>query len=170
MGVEFEVLPGHAEEAEHDQLTARELCLLNAYRKARVVAKRQPDHLVIGADTVVYLDTQSLGKPKDVAEARQMLARLSGRTHQVFTGVCLVHLRSHRERLFADMTQVTFRPLSESAIHAYVAAVNTLDKAGAYAIQERGGELVANMVGSYSNVVGLPLECLKTELAAWPWA
>ncbi len=169
LGVEFEVVPGHAEEAEHDQLTGQELCQLNAYRKARVVARRHPDHLVIGADTVVYLGTRSLGKPKDVAEAMRMLAQLAGQTHHVLTGVCLVHLRGHRERLFAETTEVTFRSLSQAVIQAYVNAVQTLDKAGAYAIQERGGDLVANLVGSYSNVVGLPLERLRSELAAWPW-
>lgn len=168
LGLGFDVLPGHATEAEHEQLTARELCLLNAYRKARVVAKRHPDHLVIGADTVVNLETQSLGKPKDVTDARRMLGQLSARTHQVYTGVCLLHLRTHRERLFAEMTHVTFRRLSESAIRAYVQTVHTLDKAGAYAIQERGGDLVANLAGSYSNVVGLPMERLQAELAAWP--
>ncbi|MBK9137448.1 MAG: septum formation protein Maf [Verrucomicrobia bacterium] len=169
LGVRFEVVPGHAEEAEHDELTGRELCLLNAHRKARVVAKHHPDHLVIGADTVVYLGTRSLGKPVDDADARRMLALLSGETHQVLTGVCLLHLRGHRERLFADVTEVTFRSLSPEAIAAYVAAVQTLDKAGAYAIQERGEELVAGIQGSHSNVVGLPLERLRAELLAWPW-
>jgi septum formation protein len=168
LGLAFEVVPGHAAEAEDDHFTGRELSLLNAHRKARAVAKRHPDHLVIGADTVVYLGTRSLGKPRTVAEAAEMLAQLSGHTHQVLTGVCLLHLRGHHERLFAETAEVTFRALSAATIRAYVNTVHTLDKAGAYAIQERGGELVANLVGSYSNVVGLPLERLRAELLAWP--
>lgn len=170
LGIAFEVVPGNADEVEQGPLTAREVCLLNAHRKARVVAKRHPDHLIIGADTVVALGTRLFGKPRDAADAMAMLEQLSGRTHQVFTGVCLLHLRRHRERLFAEMTHVTFRPLTDEVIHAYVTAVNTLDKAGAYAIQERGGEIVANIVGSYSNVVGLPIETLQAELEAWSLA
>lgn len=168
LGIEFDVVPGNAAEVERGPLTAREVCLLNAHRKARVIAKRHPDHLVIGADTVVALGTRLFGKPRDAADAMAMLGRLSGRTHEVFTGVCLLHLRRHSERLFAELTQVTFRTLTDVAIHAYVTAVNTLDKAGGYAIQERGGDIIANIVGSYSNVVGLPIEVLGAELAAWP--
>jgi septum formation protein len=96
-----------------------------------------------------------------------MLARLQGKTHQVVTGVCLLHHRARREKLFAEITDVAFRPLSPEQIRHYLSLVNPLDKAGAYAIQEHGDLIVADIGGSYSNVVGLPLECLATELAAF---
>jgi septum formation protein len=167
MGLRFRVVPSSAAEARNEQLTARELCQLNAYRKARVVAKKIPDALVLGADTLVYLGTRRFGKPANLAEAEQMLERLQGRTHQVVTGVCLIHLRHFRQAIFAETTQVTFRPLDLKQIRYYLAAVNPLDKAGAYAIQEKGDVIVERIAGSFSNVVGLPIERLKSELAAW---
>jgi septum formation protein len=104
---EFQIVPSDAEEIFDDQLTPRELCQLNAHRKARAVAKKIPDALVLGADTLVFLDGEILGKPRDLADAKRMLARLQGQTHQVVTGVSLIHLRGHRERLFAVSTAVT---------------------------------------------------------------
>jgi septum formation protein len=162
--VEFEVWPAGVEELHQEQLTARELSLLNAYRKARAVAKKFPDHTVLGADTLVCLGPRLYGKPTGLPDAARMLRELGGQTHQVVTGVCLLRLRAHRETMFAETTEVTFRPLTKEQIDAYLLAVNPLDKAGAYAIQERGGELVADVSGSYSNVVGLPLERLRQEL------
>src|SRR5476651_2405208 len=147
-----------------DQFSPYELCQLNAHRKARAVAKRIPDDLVLGADTLVFLDREILGKPRDLADARRMLARLQGRTHQVVTGVSLIHLRAHRERIFAVSTDVTFHPLTAGQISGYLSKINPLDKAGAYAIQEHGNLIVSEISGSYSNVVGLPLEKLKEEL------
>lgn len=162
---DFRVLPTHAEEHEGGALTGREVALLNAHRKARACAKEHPDCLVLGADTVVCLGPEILGKPATLAEARATLSRLQGRTHQVITAVCLLHLRRHRERLFAETTRVTFRPLDLGQINAYLSRVNPLDKAGAYAIQEHGTELVADLEGSFTNVIGLPLERLRAE---WP--
>jgi septum formation protein len=163
----FKPVVSDAPEVRNEQLSASELSQLNAYRKARAVSKRFPDMLVIGADTVVYLDTTAYGKPRSMEEAGDMLSRLQGRSHQVVTGVCLVHLRRHRQRLFSDSTVVTFRPLNDSQIHRYLEAVRPFDKAGAYAIQEQGDELIESIDGSYSNVVGLPLERLKHELAGF---
>ncbi len=168
--VEFQVLPGTAVEVAHEHLSPWEVCQLNAHRKARVVAKRIPDALVLGADTLVFLETAILGKPATPAEARDMLARLQGRTHQVVTGVCLVHLREHRERIFAVSTDVTFLPLSGAQISDYLSRINPLDKAGGYAIQEHGELIISEISGSYSNVVGLPLERLREELAGWAGA
>src|SRR6266508_4496174 len=102
MGLEFSVVPSDAEELLNEQLTAREASQLNAYRKARAVAKKFPDALVLGADTLVYLDNIVFGKPANLAEAQRMLQQLQGRTHQVVTGVCLLYLRGHRDRLFAE--------------------------------------------------------------------
>lgn len=160
-------MPARVDEVAHEHLSPLEICQLNAHRKARIVAKKNPDAIVIGADTLVFLDDEILGKPRNLADARRMLKRLSGRTHQVVTGVCLMHLREHRERIFAASTDVLFHPLDGRQIRHYLARVNPLDKAGAYAIQENGELIVAEISGSFSNVVGLPMGMLWDELAAW---
>jgi septum formation protein len=165
--VEFQIMPGNVAEVAHEHLSPLEVCQLNAHRKAFAVAKKIPDALVLGADTLVFLDNEILGKPRNVTEARQMLARLQGRHHQVVTGVSLIHLRKHQERIFAVSTDVLFHPLDKGQIREYTAKVDTLDKAGAYAIQESGEMLISEISGSYSNVVGLPVELLREELQAW---
>jgi septum formation protein len=167
LDVEFSVVPSDTPEIHHDQLTAWEVSQVNAYRKARVIAKKFPDALVLGADTLVYQGWHLYGKPASLEEAYQMLEQLQGQTHQVVTAICLLHLREHRQRVFAEDTAVTFRPLDAVAIRRYLAKVNPLDKAGAYAIQEEGDLLVEKISGSYTNVVGLPVERLKVELEAW---
>jgi septum formation protein len=165
--LEFEVVPSDAKEVFDDHLSPLELCQLNAHRKARVVAKKIPDALVLGADTLVFLDHKIFGKPSDKVNAREMLLQLQGRTHQVVTGVCLVHLRTHAEKIFAVSTDVLFRPLTGEQIDEYLATINPLDKAGAYAIQEHGEMVVSEISGSFSNVVGLPIEKVESELRAW---
>jgi septum formation protein len=166
---DFEVVPSEAPEVHDEQLTAWEMAQINAYRKARVVAKKFPDALVLGADTLVYLDheTKLFGKPANHADAARMLGELQGRVHAVITAVCLLHLRAHRQRVFADWTDVRFYPLTEQQISEYLALMNPLDKAGAYAIQEHGERIVAEIYGSYSNVVGLPVERVQQELRDW---
>lgn len=167
LGLKFTVTTSAAKEAHHEDFTARELCLVNAYRKARAVAKQHPQALVLGADTLVYLGTTLYAKPTDLADAHRMLRELAGHTHQVVTGVCLLHLGSHRCRHFAETTNVTFKPLTDAQISAYLGAIQPLDKAGAYAIQDYGDQIVERISGSFSNVVGLPRERVKHELASW---
>ncbi len=167
LSLDFNVVPAEVAEIHHEQMTARELSKVNAYRKARTVAKRFPDALVVGADTLVYLETMLFGKPATLEEAYQMLEHLQGRTHQVVTGLCLLHLRKHRQAVFAESTSVTFHPLDDLQIHRYLNRVNPLDKAGAYAIQEKGDLIVEKIAGSYTNVVGLPMERLAAELESW---
>jgi len=164
---EFQVIPSAATEILDEHLSPFEVCQLNAHRKARVVAKKHPDAIVLGADTLVFLNGEILGKPASLADAARMLTRLQGRMHQVVTGISLIHLRAHRERLFAASTDVTFHPLDAGHIRDYLSRMNPLDKAGAYAIQEHGGMIVAEISGSYSNVVGLPLERLREEIQSW---
>jgi len=166
-GLNFRVMPGHADEVAPEHLAPSEIAQVNAYRKARLVAKKQPDEVVLGADTVVSLGHLLFGKPSDRQAAEDMLAKLQGRTHLVITGVCLIHLRSHRQKTFAVRTAVTFRTLHADQIRRYLAKINPLDKAGAYAIQEEGDLIVKSIKGSFSNVVGLPLERLKEELESW---
>ena len=165
--VKFSVVPSEATELWHEHLSPLELCQLNAHRKARAVAKKIPDDLVLGADTLVFLDDEVLGKPRDLTDAQRMLMRLQGRTHQVITGVSLIQLRAHRERIFAVATDVVFHPLDAGQIRDYLSLINPLDKAGAYAIQEHGEKIVSEIYGSYSNVVGLPLERVREELQRW---
>jgi septum formation protein len=165
--LEFEVVPSDAKEVIDENLSPLELCQLNAHRKARTVAKKIPDALVLGADTLVFLDHKIFGKPADKAQARDMLLQLQGRTHQVVTGVSLIHLRTHAEKIFAVSTDVMFRALTPEQIDEYLAKINPLDKAGAYAIQENGELIVSEISGSFSNVVGLPIEKVESELTDW---
>lgn len=167
LGLDFTVVPSDASELHTEQLTAAEISQLNAYRKARVIAKKFPDALVLGADTLVSLEDTLLGKPANLEDAYRMLKQLQGRTHHVVTGVCLLHLRGHRQKLFADVTEVAFRTLTIQQIRDYLARINPLDKAGAYAIQEHGDKIVEAIHGSLTNVVGLPVERLRAELALW---
>jgi septum formation protein len=167
VSLDFQVVPSDVAEIHHEQMTARELSQVNAYRKARAVAKRFPDALVLGADTLVHLEAALFGKPATLADAYLMLEQLQGRTHHVVTGLCLLNLRGHHQSIFAESTAVTFRPLDAVKIRRYLLRVNPLDKAGAYAIQEEGDLLVEKIAGSYTNVVGLPLERLAAELESW---
>lgn len=167
LNLDFQIVPSDARELFDDQLSPLELCQLNAHRKARAIAKKYPDAVVLGADTLVFLSSEIMGKPADIADARRMLGRLQGQTHRVVTGVSLIHLRALRERTFAASTDVTFRPLSLEQINVYLSKMNPLDKAGAYAIQEHGDTIVSEISGSFSNVVGLPIETLREEIQLW---
>jgi septum formation protein len=163
---EFTIVPSQSEELHHDQLSAGELAQANAFRKAGSVARCFPEALVLGADTLVYLAGKLFGKPEDLSDARRMLHQLQGQTHQVVTGVCLIYGPAATRTIFAEVTDVIFKPLTPDEIDAYLACIDPLDKAGGYAIQDRGEALVEGIRGSYSNVVGLPLERLRGELVA----
>ena len=134
------------------------LVLNNARAKATDIAAQFPKSIVLGADTLVWLDGAALGKPSDMGEARHMLDHLSGRVHEVCTGVHLVRLDPHLQVEFHETTHVRFRPLDAAAIDAYLQRVDVLDKAGAYALQEHGDLIIESVEGSRSNVVGLPVE------------
>ena len=157
-GVNFQVEAAQIEELSDSDLTARELCLINAESKALEVATRFPNRIVLGADTVVSLDNKTFGKPRDLAEARAMLEALSGRIHEVLTGVCLVHRDGEKMCSFVESTRVKFRPREAIDFEAYLQSIHPLDKAGAYAAQEDEGRLIECLEGSMSNVIGLPVE------------
>lgn len=157
---EFLVVPSRFEEKTGGR-TARETAGFFAQKKAEEVFGRYPDALVLGADTVVALGNEILGKPKDEADAARMLRLLSGKSHSVFTGICLVGKdENNRDVAVRDVveTRVTFSVLTEEFIARYVASGSPMDKAGAYGIQDGG--LVERYEGSYTNVVGLPTERL----------
>lgn len=156
MGLEFTTRSPQIDEDAFQGRDARDLVQTLSREKARWVAAQLPgDPIVIGADTVVVRDGTILGKPKDPADARAMLASLSGRTHQVYTGVTVC--QGDKVVTQAEETQVTFRPLTQQEIACYVATGEPMDKAGAYGIQGLGGLLVAGIQGDYHNVVGLPV-------------
>ncbi|MBI4629647.1 MAG: septum formation protein Maf [Candidatus Rokubacteria bacterium] len=134
-----------------------------ALRKARAVAAGARDAVVLAADTVVVVDGVVLGKPAGPAEARAMLRRLRGRVHEVVTGVAVVDAAG-REASLSVTTRVLMAAYSDATLHAYAASGAPLDKAGAYAIQDRDGALVDGLAGSYTNVVGLPLEATRRLL------
>ena len=167
LNVDFAVVVSKAEECDARHFSPHEVCQLNAHRKARAVAKHHPDALVIGADTEVALNTQIFGKPDTAKKAEEMLLRLQNRTHEVVTGVCLLQLRNHQERLFTVSTKVKFHPLDLKQVRDYLGKINPLDKAGAYAIQEHGELIVESINGSLTNVIGLPLEALREQLGNW---
>lgn len=164
MGLEFTTQSPEIDEHAFHGRDARDLVETLSREKARWVARQQtPDTLVIGADTVVVLDGAILGKPRDGAEAEAMLAALSGRDHQVFTGVTLC--QGDRILTQAEETQVTFRPLTGQEIRQYVSTGEPMDKAGSYGIQGYGCLLVEGIRGDYFNVVGLPVCRLGRMLA-----
>lgn len=165
LGVTYEVktLP-NIDESYPEGLDAEEIPLHIARNKADAYrSMMQPNELIVTADTIVWLDGMVLGKPKDETDACRMLRCLSGKTHQVVTGVCLTTLE--KQKCFATVTDVTFAELTEEEINYYVSRYRPLDKAGAYGIQEWIGYIgVQNISGSYFNVVGLPIQRLYTEL------
>ncbi|MBN8245820.1 MAG: septum formation protein Maf [Verrucomicrobia bacterium] len=163
----FVTVPSNAVELEDGSLGSRRLCELNAQRKALALSERFPDHLIVGADTLVFLDGAPLSKPADPGAARAMLERLSGRTHEVITGVCLVHARANRMRLLSEASHVKFRLLDAAVIAEYLRHVDVLDKAGAYAVQEHGDLIIERVEGSLTNVIGLPVEALRAALGRW---
>jgi septum formation protein len=161
----FTIVPSPAEEIHDHQLSPSKLTEENARLKADAIALAYPESTVIGADTLVFIDNTPLGKPRDRDHAFEMLQSLSGRTHEVCTGVCLLRHTPYKTLLFHEITQVTFLPLSRPQIMAYLDKINPLDKAGAYAAQDHGDLIIEKTVGSWSNVVGLPMTRLTRELS-----
>jgi septum formation protein len=163
---DFVVAPSRADETLPAG-PATTAAVLLALRKARAVAAGRREGIVLGADTLVVIDGEGLGKPASAEDARHMLRRLRGREHDVVTGVAVVDAATGREASEVVVSRVRMADYSESAIDAYVAGGEPLDKAGAYAIQGEGGALVAALEGSWSNVVGLPVEATRRLLAAF---
>ena len=159
LGVRFDVVVPDVDETPLPDEPPRAFAERMARDKAAAVAS---SGVVVAADTVVVLGGRILGKPADAADARAMLAALSGRTHRVLTGVCV--RRNERAHVFSVATEVEFRPLCEEEISAYVDSGEPMDKAGAYAVQGGASSMVRALRGSYSNVVGLPLCELRQAL------
>ena len=163
MGLAYTLRPCPTDEGV--EAPPREAVAILAERKARAAAQGLDQGLVLGADTLVSLDGKALGKPRDAREAAEMLAALSGRAHQVFTGVCLLDAATGRCQLAVEDTNVRFRALSGAEIAAYVQTGEPMDKAGAYAIQGGAGKFVEALEGSFENVMGLPIQRLREMLS-----
>ena len=157
LSVPFRVLPAHVDERPHAAERPEAYVARLARTKAEHVARQFPSSWVLGADTVVVLDQRILGKPADTAAAHAMLSSLSGREHTVLTGVAVVRLDMGIAQGDVVNTRVRFHDLQATDIEAYISTGEPFDKAGAYAVQGRGGQFVAALQGCYNNVVGLPL-------------
>jgi septum formation protein len=175
MGLRFTMMQPLNVKELHTGAAPDVLAMQNAQRKARAVAGSHPDAMIIGADTIVVLDGTVFGKPRDYNDAVRMLEQLAGRQHEVITGVCLLHHSLDTELMFADTTRVWMHSLTKKQIHDYFSKTDPSDKAidwqrkhgflswaGAYAIQQ--GDIIERIEGSYSNVMGLPIERLGATL------
>lgn len=164
---DFEVIVSDTDESVIDKETTppgiyvQELALLKAAASAKAVLRKK-NALIIGADTIVVSEGRILGKPKDEAEAFDILKKLSGKTHEVYTGFCIMRIKDAYTICDCVKTEVTFRSLSDERINAYIQTGEPLDKAGAYGIQGKGSMLIKNISGDYFNVVGFPV----SEIAA----
>lgn len=157
----FRIVPSKIDEVCDINLSPEENAVLLGRGKATWVAKHHPHNLVIGADTMVVLKNKIIGKPTDAENARQILRQLSGQEHKVITGVAVVH-----SKIFSavSISRVRIKALTPNEINSYVESGEPMDKAGAYAIQGEGSFLVESYSGSYSNIIGLPMDLLKDLL------
>lgn len=162
MGYTFEICAPDVD--EHVSGHARDIVSTLALRKAEAAAAHYADGVIIASDTLVSLDGAPLGKPKDTADAHRMLRVLSGREHEVFTGVCLIDAATGRREVRVVRTGVTFRDLTDTEIDAYISTGEPMDKAGAYAIQGGAAPFVAALDGEFENVVGFPVMEVKDML------
>ena len=166
IGLTFEIFPSEIEEPlPNKNLSPEKVTQKLAKLKARAVAERYTEGVVIGADTLVVFKKELLGKPKNREDAKSMLSRLSGKTHRVITGVALIDVKKKTETTWSEVTKVCFRELCADEIDNYIESGEAKDKAGAYGIQGRGAAFVKRIDGCYFNVVGLPLASFVEKLA-----
>ena len=164
LGVPFEVVVAGVAEFEDAGADPRHMVAHNAALKAEWVSARHPEALVLGADTTVFIDGVVLNKPRDLEEAHAMLMRLSGRTHTVYTGLAVRQANSGLRLDDGVASEVTFKPLDGAGIADYLSKVETLDKAGGYSVQDQTDLIIAGYRGSFTNIMGLPLEATKQIL------
>ena len=164
IGLDFKIIPSSYLEETGSGVEPSVLVKEHAVNKARQVAQTVSSGLIIGADTVVYLNGEIMGKPCGTAEAVRMLSGLSGKVHQVLTGIALVEAENLKVKVDCEITEVKFRSLSRDEIMGYISTGEPFDKAGAYGIQSKGAVLVEGIKGCYFNVVGLPITKLVMML------
>lgn len=164
MGVEYDVIPSNFDEKLDDSRAPEEVASELALGKAMTIARQYPESLVIGSDTIVTVGGKQLEKPKDTAEAYDILKLLAGTSNEVSTGLAVVRLSDNTQLVGADTTHVYFRPYDEAAVRRYVESGDPLDKAGAYGIQSGAAPLVDHIEGRYDTVIGLPTKLLASFL------
>ena len=162
--IKFDIISSSIEELILGGESPCQMVLRLAFEKGIDIASKHKSDLVISADTIVVLDDNVLGKPKDEEEARQMISNLSGRTHQVITGISLINLENNKKIIDYVVSNVKFKKLSKDDINDYIKTKESLDKAGAYGIQGYGAILVEEIQGDYFNIVGLPISKLSDLL------
>ncbi|WP_133576884.1 Maf family nucleotide pyrophosphatase [Pedobacter metabolipauper] len=166
MDLDFKVRLKEVDESYPEDLLPAEIAVYIAQKKAEAFTTDRNDHLVITADTIVAYKNEILGKPDDAGHAFEMLTKLSGTNHQVYTGVCIAS--ADKITSFYDVTEVFFNPISSEQINYYIKNYNPMDKAGAYGVQDWIGMIaVERIIGSYTNVMGLPTEKLYRTLSAF---
>ncbi len=159
---EFDIIPADVDENIPEDISAENAAEYLAKKKANFIAEKYPEALIIGSDTTVVIDGEILGKPADKADAKNMLLKLSGKTHKVITGVSAVY--RGEELSFSEITEVVFYELSNAEIETYLNSDEWCDKAGAYGIQGKAGLFAEKIIGDYNNVVGLPVSRLNRKL------
>lgn len=157
IGLDVKVVPSNIDEKLNPRLKPKTQAETLSTQKARVVSQKYPDAIILAADTLVYINGDILGKPKNIDEGKRMIKKLQGKTHSVITGFTILHGKSKKILTDSSETKVTFRKLSDSQIKNYLKKENPLDKAGGYCLQGMGAVLVEKINGDFSNVVGLPL-------------
>lgn len=165
MQLQFETCAADVEEDNVGLSGPAEMVRSNALLKANAVAPQYPEALVLGSDTTVALGDEILNKPKDMPEAKEMLLRLAGRPHTVYTAVALIWKQGNFVDCFVEPSEVTFKAFDAQTVEAYFAVVNPLDKAGAYGIQQAREMIIESVDGSVANVMGLPVESLEQRLS-----
>lgn len=165
MGYSFEIIVPDVDENVSGH--ARDVVAILSQRKAEAIAKNEDHGIVIASDTLVSLDGNALGKPEDEADAHRMLSALSGRTHEVFTGVTIIDAATGKSETRSVRTGVRFREISDAEIWAYIRTGEPMDKAGAYGIQGGAGKFVDGYEGSYENVIGFPVDDIREMLASF---
>jgi septum formation protein len=171
-GIRFKIHPAQTDESAVAGETPQQLAERLASAKAECVARdfsHDKDAFILGADTVVALDGESLGKPKDTADARAMLRKLRGREHQVITGISLIRIADGARITSSEITRVWFSAMTDREVDHYVSTGEPLGKAGAYAIQGIGGRYIPRIEGCYFNVVGLPIARVWQALVDFGW-
>ncbi|MFF0827347.1 Maf family protein [Brevibacillus sp. NPDC003359] len=164
LGLSFTIITSDVDETTAEHLSAKEVVEELSLRKAKEVASRLTEGVVLGSDTVVVLDGQILGKPVDEMDAYRMLSMLQGQEHTVYSGVALIDVETGRTEVSHSLTHVRIRALTEQEIKSYIATGEPMDKAGSYAIQGIGATIVEGITGDYFTVVGLPLGLTSTLL------
>ncbi len=162
IGLDFEILVNEVSEEVEDNLTPQKVVTTLSKRKARAALEKRPDSTVIAADTVVDFNGELLGKPNNEEEAFQMLKKLADKEHRVYTGVTIVN--KEKEKTFFEMSVVKMKAYNDIQIYEYIKTKEPFGKAGAYAIQGDGGQLVEYYTGDFFTIVGLPIKKLQTEL------